>query len=604
MLGLKYAEMEGCFRHPSPRRVQSTALQFIAEAETGLTLEMPTGSGKTDVGIAMLRAAQAKGECGLFYVTPTKAQVAQIHQWFPDEVTRLFGRNDHSCLYYNDKGKEVNAAESPCHMLKCPHRVNQETGETAEPGVEPCPYLRDKHEALSGNRIILCTTAFFLMNRVMVGGWREREPTCVVVDEAHNLARITRGLFEYTITDWHLNRAIRILKAVNLEQEKILTRFKKSFSAMARIRAVNQRTLLEYENISRLIEVLDDFDAGALSASIHQALDEGLIDPVEQRGELKLLENLVRNIPRLLRSLKYSIPEDDRQPLNYVIAFYFRAMEDEEYSPRRRVTTYLTIKAYYVAPLIRRAFGDNVIAQSATIGRAEIFGHETGLRMPFHSFASNFSPDHTRLYIPRDAPDLAFARGGRQRVSIAYRMILDAVSRFVEAGHRSMAVVVSDREREQLLEHARRSGIAAVSYGNGITARGAFAQFVAGEGTLLVGTAAHFSEGIDLPDGICPIIFFLRPGYPPPTDPEVVFEERRFTRSRAWALRNWRLTIEAMQVRGRNVRSVRDRGICFFMSSGFDRFLFPGLPDWLKPSFSNQRTMAEAVEETLQLLSK
>ena len=182
-------------------------------------------------------------------------------------------------------------------------------------------------------------------------------------------------------------------------------------------------------------------------------------------------------------------------------------------------------------------------------------------------------------------------------------MILDAVSRFTEVGHRSMAVVVSDRERAELLKHAQSRQVAAISYGNNITAREAVAQFVAGEGTLLVGTTAHFAEGIDLPDGICPVIFFLRPGYPPPTDPEVVFEERRFTRSRAWALRNWRLTIEAMQVRGRNVRSVRDRGICFFMTTLFDRFLFPGLPDWLKPSFSNQRTMAEAVEESLRLLS-
>jgi Rad3-related DNA helicase len=100
---------------------------------------------------------------------------------------------------------------------------------------------------------------------------------------------------------------------------------------------------------------------------------------------------------------------------------------------------------------------------------------------------------------------------------------------------------------------------------------------------------------------MAPVIFFLRPGYPSPKDPEVQFEERRFGGA-VWRVRNWRVMIEALQVRGRNIRSATDRGSTIFISQHFRKFLYASLPEWLKDAYRGDVTFEEAKQETLELL--
>ena len=140
-----------------------------------------------------------------------------------------------------------------------------------------------------------------------------------------------------------------------------------------------------------------------------------------------------------------------------------------------------------------------------------------------------------------------------------------------------------------------------MSYMNGSTPKKAIARFKSGEGVVLVGTAANYGEGIDLPGEMAPVIFFLRPGYPNPKDPATQFEERRFG-GQAWKVRNWRVMVEALQVRGRNVRSSTDRGATIFISQHFRRFLYASLPEGLKESYRGNLTFEETMEEAFQLL--
>lgn len=168
---------------------------------------------------------------------------------------------------------------------------------------------------------------------------------------------------------------------------------------------------------------------------------------------------------------------------------------------------------------------------------------------------------------------------------------------------RSLVVVVSEKERGKFLTLCGEENVNAVSYGNGVPAKEVVARFRDGEGDVLVGTAAHFGEGIDLPRRVAPVIFFLRPAYPRPNDPVTVFEERRFGNKR-WLLWNWRVMIEALQVRGRNIRSAEDVGVTFFISQQFRRFLFAALPQWLEPAYRGDSTFDECVEETMKLLEK
>lgn len=606
MRSLKLDTLIENFPHEDIRPVQERALDFIAKQPRGALLEVPTGEGKTAIGLAVLRALASQGKGPLYYVTPTKTQVEQVASKFPLDVACIYGRAEYSCLYYEEQGiADVNAEESPCYMLKCGHRVDQDSGQTEEEGAEPCPYLHEKFVALRRSKeggAVVCTTAFFLMNRLMVPNWRDADPEMVVVDEAHRLPNIARGIFEHKMTDFHLLRIARILKPLDRGQAAIVLEFVRAFRRIARKRPSAAPSLLKDDDLVRLVAILNRLETKALEKRIREAIRQGTINPLEQKTEIKLLETLVRKIPQMIRSIEYALEQGEKRPLNYVVAFYYKEDDPEFEGTAKKARYHLTIRSYFVAPIIKKALGERIVAYSATIGDPRIFGYESGLKLPFASFQSSFDAGNTRVFLPLDTPNLSMKARRRNDLNRTLRMIVRSAKQFAAKGHRSLIVVVSEDERRKFLAFAAEEGLETVSYGNGMKARDAAAAFVRGEGDALVGTTGQYAEGVDLPRGIAPVIFFLRPGYQRPDDPQTQFEERRFSNGHCWALWNWRVMMEALQVRGRNIRTAEDIGVCFFISQQFRRFLYNALPEWLRPAYKAQVSMEAAVQETMKLL--
>lgn len=262
----------------------------------------------------------------------------------------------------------------------------------------------------------------------------------------------------------------------------------------------------------------------------------------------------------------------------------------------------LIIRCYYVAPLIKKILSPFTVAFSATIGNKEIFGFETGIwerrkRPAFLSLPSLFPVDNTRVYLPTDTPNLAEEARRSGDLPKVLRQIAKACKRLAQKGYRSLVVTISNAEREKFLTIAAEENLDVISYGNGITPKQAALVFRdENKGDVLVGTAANYAEGLDLPKQTAPVIFFLRPGYPNPDEPGTIFEERRWG-SQRWALWNWRVMQQVLQVRGRNVRSRSDVGVCFFISQQFRRILFAALPDWLKKAYRRDMTLKECLED-------
>lgn len=256
-----------------------------------------------------------------------------------------------------------------------------------------------------------------------------------------------------------------------------------------------------------------------------------------------------------------------------------------------------------MAGLIRKVLSPHTIAFSATIGNPDIFGYETGLKAPFLSLTYGFPAENCRIFMPSDTADLSWNRSTDGSMTRALQRIAKTVKRFADKKIRSLVVTVSNAERDQFLVLAKEEGVKPMSYGNGngLTAKTAAIMFRGGQGDCLVGTAANYAEGVDLPGGIAPVIFFLRPGFPPPRDPATVFEERRFGSAR-WRLWNWRVMLQALQTRGRNIRSAKDLGVTFFVSQQFRRFVFASLPKWLEKSYRGDGTWDQCVKETEGLL--
>jgi hypothetical protein len=69
-----------------------------------------------------------------------------------------------------------------------------------------------------------------------------------------------------------------------------------------------------------------------------------------------------------------------------------------------------------------------------------------------------------------------------------------------------------------------------------------------------------------------------------------------------WRLKNWRATIQALQVRGRNVRSGEDLGVAFFISQQFGNLFPGGLPEWLKETWQDESSLDEQIDQAMDFL--
>lgn len=598
-----------------PRKNQDLMMEFLAQHGSAI-IEAPTGEGKSDVEVAYLKALGELGTQPCTLIVPTKTIAQQFSIMFPHAKVAM-GRHDYECVHplYEARTPLPMADEIPCLMLDCPSRVDQKTGETQEKDAPPCPYYQAKFEASQGG-LVVSTMAFHVMNNVFKH--KDWEPTgALVIDEGHRIADVTRNCLSFEITDHHLLQSILLLRRIKAGEAKVVAKFLRKMKTTAKTKSDQDGVLLDASEIKELIAILSEINANELRRKIRQAVKDGLIDPVADMVTLKRLETLAYDVVRYMHSLEYSLPGEERESkgvskrggaLNYTCAYYRQEQVEQPKNSRRRkkVQHKLVIKCYHVAPLIRKILPPATAVFSATIGNPDIFGYETGIVAAALSLPSSFPVGNTRIYLPNDTPDLSMKGRSKRDLPQTIRQIVRTCVRFAKKGLRSLVVVISNAEREKFLMMAEESELNGgklnvISYGNGVLAKHAAEAFKEGEGDVLVGTAAHYAEGIDLPKQIAPVIFFLRPGYPNPRDPVTVFEERRFG-GRRWAIWNWRVMQQALQVRGRNIRRRDDVGVTFFISQQFKRILFGALPEWLQPAYCNQFTFDQAVKDAEKLL--
>lgn len=663
--------------HNQPRDLQAKVLaEFELKLEGGVILEMGTGEGKSTLGVTALLAAQDAGLTSLFYITTNIAQAMQLAREFPDRFVLALGRDHHQCNYYAPK--KITAAQAPCQTLRrCPHRVfMKETeivdeqgesqtrwpGQTFQPGADKCNYFNEKLHSLlvalgapaaGSAKIVLTTTAYFVMNRLLLKEWRELHPAMIVLDEAHNLARIVRRLFELRITDVHLFRMADKLKPFEPTQAALIHLFAKKMFAIARKRSPRIEDLLEEDEVNELLDIAEELNRDHIQKAVERAVDSGALSLEKDLKKIKALESLAFGLDRLLRSLRYAttgyhtegftIAEEKKRALNYVVASYLIEEEDEEDDGPTHKKTILRVRSYFVAGIIKKTFGHkltdeqkaagkhrtSVLAYSATIGDHKIFYYETGLNLHFVQSGSSFDPGKARIYRCSDMPNLAARVSHWGHKVYAFKQIIESAKVFIENGHRCLVLLVSDNERlgnkknrkqKGFLHFAREAGIDVMTYdrsgsrrGNeGMNSRQALEAFRnEGRGDLLLGTVAQYGEGIDLPAfknddsqvHPCPVIFLLRPSFPSPRAPESRFEHKRMGKSGYFKLMYHRAALIAVQARGRNIRSHSDMGVTFYVSQQFEDFLYNALPDELhEPPTYQVCTMGEGVQDALTLL--
>lgn len=588
------------FRHQKARNEQEQILDILMEQDRGL-FEAPTGTGKTDIGLTWLKWLKSQGIAGAYlYTAPTKTIIDQVQAMDPT-VHKMYGRNEYPCLYFQERGVAAQADEVPCLTIVkkglCEHydAAMADIGERPL-GISKCPYYEAKRQAEEGGRIVACSTAYFLVNKLFLDN--PPEIAGLVLDEVHRIAEVARQVFEQDITDYHLTQLIKFLNRYDKSQADLLREFRDLLIDTAKRKNALKPELLEDHEIHQLARAVDKIDLRKVAGKVESALEVGELDPITYQEELTTLEGLQQNLHRYLVQFEFALPTIKRNALNYIYAYAEQDMER-----RQKVKYRLVIKAHRVAPLIGKCLSGTryVLAYSGTIGERDPFVFETGVELPLRRLSSPFPPANARLFLPEDAPNLAYKKRqpGERRAWL--KRIAQAVQKISQEGVRSLVVVISNQERQIFLELTRELELNAVSYGNGLSAREAALEFREGQGDVLVGTSANYAHGVDLPGRIAPVIFFLRPGRADPNQPMAQFEKRRFP-GNYWSVQNWRAMIEALQVRGRNIRSAEDIGVTFFISRQFKQMFPGGLPEWLKDAWVDTGSFEQQLDQAIALV--
>lgn len=450
-------------------------------------------------------------------------------------------------------------------------------------------------------QIIVCTAAFWFFAQ-----WYQRmwTPAALVIDEAHEVADAIRNCLSFDITDWQLGRVVEMLSEMESPAMDPLKRFRNRMIHIVKSKPTFRLTLLQDTEVERLLGILDEIDDDALLRDLAKAIKSGKVNVANDREALLRVERLAVSLRRYIRALRLALPDKGRAPLNYLCAFYQAEEEEGAESSNRRVRCKLVVQSFYVAPVVERLLDAHTLAMSATIGQPGNFAFKSGIRGEYKSLGSLFSSDKTRVFLPTDTPNLSFKMKNTREPGKVLRQIAKKCRVLAKKDIRVLVVVISNKEREQFLRMCAEESVDVVSYGdNGRTAKQAAEAFVGGEGQVLVGTVANYGNGVDLPGRIAPVIFFLRPSYASPDDPATQFARKRWGHSRYWSLAQSEVMIEALQIRGRNVRSAKDQGVTIFVSQQFKGFLYAALPDWLKPAFRGKSTLDQCVDEAVALLA-
>lgn len=625
------AELERAFptnaKIRQPRPIQRDA---IVELSDGKYLqELPTGTGKTALEYMVLSAARSKIEDdeSIFWIFPTKALVEQVKKEHPD-VNVIFGQNEHVCpwaaehfekepaswvtsdqlpILYEDRSvPRVNEIPHTMHV-KCPHFVNQETGEINTPGVVPCPYYQQTYEAKQSSGIIAASMSFYIFAKLFNKAYGK--VAVLAIDEVHRFPDVIRYTLSYDITDWHLTKAIDLLKRIGAPERKSLRKFLRVLKSIATShqKEPHEEHLLNDDEIRKLISILEEIDPDVLYPErISEAIDSGLLNPKEDWRAIKTIEVLARDIRRYIHSFEYALAEEDeegnvtRRPLNYSCSYY-----REELDENQRVQHKLVIHCHYVAPLIRKKLlAPTTVSFSATIGRKEMFTYESGIKAPFFSAPSTFPVENRRIYLPSDAYDLSRREdpSGRKKTK-TLRSIAKGCRRLSGQGIRSLVIVTANAERKKFMQMAEEEGVEAMTYNDEMMAKDAALTFKYGDSDVLCGCSAHYGTGVDFPKGTAGAIWFLRPGYPNPQSAATKFEVERYG-SHYWSRLAYRVMLEAQQAIGRNIRGPRDKGVCFLMSQKFTDFVYAGLPEWLKAAYRRGLMLDECLDDAEELLAE
>lgn len=172
------------FPYETIRREQRAALVEVASGwdkhKKFAVLELPTGVGKSAIGMAIARAVADDGG-RVYIVTPQKILQDQYAREFGGDLAVLKGKSTYQCTNDNYPGKT-------CANAPCVHKM-----EIKKSCPAACPYKEAVEDALNGDISLFNMDNFYFQTKF--GKFKGKRRDVLIIDEGHKIEQKFMGFY-------------------------------------------------------------------------------------------------------------------------------------------------------------------------------------------------------------------------------------------------------------------------------------------------------------------------------------------------------------------------------------------------------------------------
>jgi Rad3-related DNA helicase len=533
----------------SPRPQQTEAMNLIdaafASGKRVVSLEMPTGGGKSFITQAFARRVRAEGG-STHFLTIQKILQEQYAVDFPaPEIEILKGRANYECTHADAEeqyGKPMDAANGVCKKLNkgiLPDCIEPpytpQDAVTFEPPIEAhrCPYWKQLTKCIRSPITLFNFSSFLFQQRIGRFGVRD----LMVIDEAHNIEGQLMNFVELMLREKDLDLiGVRIDKKITTSEQLVMwLREKEVMQRLA------DRIGTEKKGVPNTEDISED-----LAAAEHQAL---------QNLQMKL-----KNFFTYLEMTDWIVETQEKE-------FHGR-------KEKRLVCRPLYAKDFAHDLLFSK--GKRILAVSATILSKRVWASNLGLKsdeVEFIQMGTDFPKEKRPIHL-----EYVGSMNYKHKHKTLPKLI-DWIKNVLLPRHEGERGIIHSHSFDIL--NAIRKGVPSdrfIFHESGQDKREVLALHAERPDSIIVAPAFH--EGVDLKDDLSRFQVIAKVPYPSTQD-KIIGE--RLSRDGEWY--GWVSALKLVQSYGRSVRSKTDYAVTYLIDEGFKFFRSRNshlLPPWFK----------------------
>ncbi len=597
------------------RDYQRDAIDFVINSlkeKNGAILESPTGSGKTIMGLVSAISFARESGKKILYLTRTNSQQSQvieeiraIQKFVEIKATAVQGRGNlcplyreieneddftseslskmcssrkkkvveghqEACRFYNPRVKSNEIKTRIITELISPEAVYEELAP-----LDICPYESIKY-AMRDAEICIMPYSYFLNPGIapsVLYNWRaSRESIVIILDEAHNLPELSRGIFSFKIT----------MRQIELVEKECADYGDPEF--LPRIRASD---ICEY-----IRNAIIDMEKERLSEQEEsRIMFQDFIDYIQITGKLTQdnLDYVIGGLDTLGDSIEESKEKLGKVPRSHVKTLaselnFCLTAEESNYIAIIRKDNGGVFEAYCLDPsiVLKPLQESATIHLSGTLRPFDIYCRMTGFEDLPAKAIENVFPEKNLLIGYKKGIGTRFSELNAemlQKIGLEIQLITKTIKR------KTIVFFPSRNLMNEVIDIVGNKGILIDSGDlDQIDLMHLITKFKNGNRPLFTVIGGRLSEGVNLPGELLEIVILAGIPYPKPDVKQrtiMAYYDHLYGRGWDYAV-TFPTLVKMRQTIGRLIRNVDDRGVAIILDERAEIFkdYFKGLKEF------------------------